>query len=128
MADLTVDLGRIQLKNPVMTASGTFGYGMEYDQFFPISKLGAVVVKGIFLWLDGRVSRGVCTCPQRRSAMSWRCRASRCAKRLLSTGRELCSRWAMMPRGSWAWMPSEIRSISRMHERVEIIDFDIGLD
>ena len=50
MADLTVDLGRIQLKNPVMTASGTFGYGMEYDQFFPISKLGAVVVKGIAPW------------------------------------------------------------------------------
>ena len=50
MADLTVDLGRIKLKNPVMTASGTFGYGMEYDQFFPISKLGAVVVKGIAPW------------------------------------------------------------------------------
>ena len=50
MADLTVDLGRIQLKNPVMTASGTFGYGMEYDEFFPISKLGAVVVKGIAPW------------------------------------------------------------------------------
>ncbi len=50
MADLTADLGRIKLKNPVMTASGTFGYGMEYDQFFPISKLGAVVVKGIAPW------------------------------------------------------------------------------
>ena len=50
MADLTVDLGRIRLKNPVMTASGTFGYGMEYDRFFPISKLGAVVVKGIAPW------------------------------------------------------------------------------
>ena len=50
MADLTVDLGRIRLKNPVMTASGTFGYGMEYDSFFPISKLGAVVVKGIAPW------------------------------------------------------------------------------
>lgn len=50
MADLTTDLGRIQLKNPVMTASGTFGYGMEYDEFFPISKLGAVVVKGIAPW------------------------------------------------------------------------------
>lgn len=47
MADLSVDLGKIQLKNPVMTASGTFGYGVEYDEFFPISQLGAVVVKGI---------------------------------------------------------------------------------
>jgi len=50
MADLTTDLGKIKLKNPVMTASGTFGYGMEYDSFFHISKLGAVVVKGIAPW------------------------------------------------------------------------------
>ncbi len=50
MADLTTNLGRITLKNPVMTASGTFGYGMEYDSFFPIAKLGAVVVKGIAPW------------------------------------------------------------------------------
>ena len=50
MADLTTDLGRIKLKNPVMTASGTFGYGQEYDDFFPISELGAVVVKGIAPW------------------------------------------------------------------------------
>ncbi|MBE6408829.1 MAG: dihydroorotate dehydrogenase [Lentisphaerae bacterium] len=48
MADLTTKLGPLTLKNPVMTASGTFGYGVEYDQeFFPISELGAVVVKGI---------------------------------------------------------------------------------
>jgi dihydroorotate dehydrogenase (NAD+) catalytic subunit len=47
MADLNTDLGKIQLKNPVMTASGTFGYGKEYNEFFPISDLGAVVVKGI---------------------------------------------------------------------------------
>ncbi len=47
MADLTTKLGPLTLKNPVMTASGTFGYGVEYDEFFPISELGAVVVKGI---------------------------------------------------------------------------------
>ena len=48
LADLTTKLGPLTLKNPVMTASGTFGYGVEYDQeFFPISELGAVVVKGI---------------------------------------------------------------------------------
>jgi len=47
MADLYTDLGKIQLKNPVMTASGTFGYGKEYSEFFPINRLGAVVVKGI---------------------------------------------------------------------------------
>lgn len=50
MADLSTDLGCLKLKNPVMTASGTFGYGAEYDEFYPISKLGAVVVKGIAPW------------------------------------------------------------------------------
>jgi dihydroorotate dehydrogenase (NAD+) catalytic subunit len=47
MADLTTDLGKLILKNPVMTASGTFGYGYEYSEFYPLAKLGAVVVKGI---------------------------------------------------------------------------------
>lgn len=47
MADLKVDFGKFQLKNPVMTASGTFGHGLEYSQFYDISRLGAVVVKGI---------------------------------------------------------------------------------
>ncbi|MDD4816677.1 MAG: dihydroorotate dehydrogenase [Victivallaceae bacterium] len=47
MADLATDLGRIKLKNPVMTASGTFGYGAEYHKFYDIAELGAVVVKGI---------------------------------------------------------------------------------
>lgn len=47
MADLSVDLGKLKLKNPVMTASGTFGYGKEYADFFPLEKLGAIVVKGI---------------------------------------------------------------------------------
>ena len=45
--DMSVDLGKFKLKNPVMTASGTFGYGYEYNQFYDISRLGAVVVKGI---------------------------------------------------------------------------------
>ena len=47
MADLNVNIGELQLKNPVMTASGTFGYGMEYEGFFPPEDLGAVVVKGV---------------------------------------------------------------------------------
>ena len=47
MADLTTNLGRLTLKNPVMTASGTFGYGKEYAGFIPLDKLGAVVVKGV---------------------------------------------------------------------------------
>ncbi len=47
MADLTTNLGKLVLKNPVMTASGTFGYGKEYADFVPLEKLGAVVVKGV---------------------------------------------------------------------------------
>lgn len=47
MPDLSVKLGSLELKNPVMTASGTFGYGMEYERFFPPESLGAVVVKGV---------------------------------------------------------------------------------
>ena len=50
MTDLSVQLGPLKLKNPVMTASGTFGYGREYNEFYPISQLGAVVVKGIAPW------------------------------------------------------------------------------
>lgn len=49
MADLKVKLGKLQLKNPVMTASGTFGYGTEYSDFFDISRIGGIVVKGITL-------------------------------------------------------------------------------
>ena len=44
---IKVDLAGIQMKNPVMTASGTFGYGSEYADFINLNKLGAVVVKGI---------------------------------------------------------------------------------
>lgn len=47
--DLTVHIGALKLKNPVVTASGTFGYGEEYAEFVDLNKLGAVVVKGISL-------------------------------------------------------------------------------
>lgn len=47
MADLKVKIQKLELKNPVMTASGTFGYGEEYTDFFDISKLGGIIVKGI---------------------------------------------------------------------------------
>ena len=40
MAELSVNIGNLQLKNPVMTASGTFGYGIEYADFIDISRLG----------------------------------------------------------------------------------------
>lgn len=42
-----VDLAGVELKNPVMTASGTFGSGMEYSEFVDLNRLGAVVTKGV---------------------------------------------------------------------------------
>jgi len=61
MADLTTNLGKLVLKNPVMTASGTFGYGKEYAEFFPLDKLGAVVVKGVSLGqVDGNPTPRIC--------------------------------------------------------------------
>ncbi len=49
MVDLKVNIGKLRLKNPVMTASGTFGYGDEYAEFVDLNKLGAIVVKGLSL-------------------------------------------------------------------------------
>ena len=49
MVDLKVNLGKLQLKNPVMTASGTFGYGTEYADFLDLSRIGGIVVKGTTL-------------------------------------------------------------------------------
>lgn len=49
MVDLSVQLGKIKLKNPVMTASGTFGYGTEYADFMDLSRIGGMVVKGTTL-------------------------------------------------------------------------------
>lgn len=46
MADLRVNIGKLELKNPVMTASGTFGYGLEFADFFDIARLGGICVKG----------------------------------------------------------------------------------
>lgn len=47
MADMSVNIAGVTLKNPVMTASGTFGSGMEYNEFVDLSRLGAVVTKGV---------------------------------------------------------------------------------
>jgi dihydroorotate dehydrogenase (NAD+) catalytic subunit len=46
MAKLDVNIGNLKLKNPVMTASGTFGYGTEYADFIDLNRLGGIVVKG----------------------------------------------------------------------------------
>jgi dihydroorotate dehydrogenase (NAD+) catalytic subunit len=47
--DLTVNIAGLRMKNPVMTASGTFGYGREYQPYFDLNRLGALVTKGVSL-------------------------------------------------------------------------------
>ena len=49
MANLSVNIGALALKNPVMTASGTFGYGLEFQDFIPLDGLGGIIVKGTTL-------------------------------------------------------------------------------
>jgi len=49
MVNLGISIGDLQFKNPVMTASGTFGYGPEFDDFMDVSRLGAIFIKGLTL-------------------------------------------------------------------------------
>ena len=49
MVNLEVSLGSLTLKNPVLTASGTFGYGREYADFIDLNRLGGFIVKGTTL-------------------------------------------------------------------------------
>ncbi len=49
MAKLNVKIGKLELKNPVMTASGTFGYGVEFADFVDLSQIGGIIVKGTTL-------------------------------------------------------------------------------
>ena len=49
MADLRTSIGRLELANPVMTASGTFGYGTEFADFVDLNRLGGIIVKGTTL-------------------------------------------------------------------------------
>lgn len=49
MARLSTSIGKLSLKNPVMTASGTFGYGIEFADFIPLEELGGIIVKGTTL-------------------------------------------------------------------------------
>ena len=49
MANLNINIGKLQLKNPVMTASGTFGYGPEFSDFIDLSRIGGIFVKGTTL-------------------------------------------------------------------------------
>ncbi len=49
MANLNVNINNLYLKNPVMTASGTFGYGLEFADFVPLDEIGGIIVKGTTL-------------------------------------------------------------------------------
>ena len=49
MADLNVNIGDLKFRNPVLTASGTFGYGIEYEDFIDLSKIGGIFIKGTTL-------------------------------------------------------------------------------
>ena len=49
MTNLAVSVGGLELKNPILTASGCFGYGLEYDDFFDVAELGGICTKGLSL-------------------------------------------------------------------------------
>jgi dihydroorotate dehydrogenase (NAD+) catalytic subunit len=49
MSNLTVKIGNLKFRNPVLTASGTFGYGMEFEDFIDLSQIGGIFVKGTTL-------------------------------------------------------------------------------
>lgn len=49
MAQLNVNIGKLELKNPVMTASGTFGYGLEFQDLVNLEEIGGIIVKGTTL-------------------------------------------------------------------------------
>lgn len=49
MAKIDVNIGALHMKNPVMTASGTFGYGLEFQDFVPLEEIGGIIVKGTTL-------------------------------------------------------------------------------
>ena len=52
MINTKVTLAGVELKNPVMTASGTFGSGAEYSEFVDLNKLGGVVTKGVIFFAE----------------------------------------------------------------------------
>jgi len=63
-SDLRIRLGRLTLKNPVMTASGTAGYGEEIGEYIDLNKIGAFVVKGISLKpMEGNPPPRICETP-----------------------------------------------------------------
>ena len=61
---LSVELNGLKLKNPIMTASGTFGYGLEYAPLDDLGKLGGIVIKGLSFWEEkGNPPPRICETP-----------------------------------------------------------------
>lgn len=77
MSKMSVNLAGMTLKNPVMTASGTFGSGAEYSEFVDLNNLGAVVTKGVanVPWPGNPTPR--CGRDHRRNAECYRSSESR---------------------------------------------------
>ena len=48
MAILNTNIGNLSMKNPVMTASGTFGYGLEFEDFVPLGGIGGIIVAPVY--------------------------------------------------------------------------------
>ena len=69
MVDLSVKIGKLCLKNPVMTASGTYGFGEEYADLVDLNRLGGIVVKGTTL--EPRQGNPY---PRMVETMPWGCR------------------------------------------------------
>lgn len=64
MTSQAVRIGSLELKNPVLTASGCFGYGLEFDDFFDVSTLGGICTKGLSLKpRDGNAPHRICETP-----------------------------------------------------------------
>ena len=58
MAELKVNIGNLRMKNPVMTASGTFGYGIEFQDFVPLEEIGGIIVvyHEIIVYKDNQIT------------------------------------------------------------------------
>ena len=78
-----VNLAGVELKNPVMVASGTFGSGAEYSEFVDLNRLGAVVTKGVASvpWPGNPAPRIAETASGMLNAIGFRIRALTCSQR-----------------------------------------------
>ena len=81
MVDLSVNIGSLKLKNPVLTASGTFGYGKEFADFMDLSRLGGYIIKGTTL--EPREGNPYPRMAETPSGMAECCRAAEQGRRLL---------------------------------------------